>query len=100
MPNESINLLQVSTAIIAVLFSLNIWFIRSLTIKIDESWNAMRDFRKDIEHLNQKIDSLSDISKKVFLLEKTVAVLQFMAAKSSDGKKESNMEEVFRALDQ
>lgn len=100
MANESVNLLQVSTAIIAGLFSLNIWFIRSLTIKIDESWNAMRDFRKDIEHLNQKIDSLSDISKKVFLLEKTVAVLQFMATKTSDDKKESNMEEVFRSLDQ
>jgi hypothetical protein len=100
MPNESVNLLQASTAIIAALFSLNIWFIRSLTIKIDESWNAMRDFRKDIEHLNQKIDSLSDISKKVFLLEKTVAVLQFMATKCSDDKKETNMEEVFRALDQ
>jgi len=36
----------------------------------------------------------------VFLLEKTVAVLQFMATKCSDDKKETNMEEVFRALDQ
>lgn len=95
MEQNGLNSVHVFATICSILFSINIWFIRSLTMKIDESWNAMRDFRKDIEHLNQKIDSLSDISKKVFLLEKTVAVLQFIA----NGDKKQSVEDVFKTLE-
>lgn len=96
MEQGQVTILQVFIGIISGLLSLNLWFIRRLTIKIDESWSAMRDFRKDIEHLNQKIDALSDLSKRVFLLENTIAVLQFVTSKADKG---DALKEVFDQLE-
>ena len=83
--------------LISALISFNIYFIKQLAVKIEQSANDVRDFKKDIQYLNEKIGALADLNARVLKIEKTTAVLQFMMAKGiSHGESEKIVNDLER----
>lgn len=72
------HLFELAIASISVLGSINAYFISRLIRKIDESAEIVKDFKKELAVLNEKINSLSDVQHRLVILEKQIAVFEYV----------------------
>ena len=68
---------QFVMGIIAVLFSINIYFIKSLVDKIDKADHSINKYEIQITALNTKITEFTGFVKEMTDLKSEVAVLKY-----------------------
>lgn len=69
---------QILVSIITMMGSANAFFIVRLIKKIEESAEASKEVKKDLSHLSEKVKELTDLSARMFILEKQLAVLEYV----------------------
>jgi len=68
-----------STAVglISVLLGVNAFFISRLVKKIYDSSDSVLLFRRDLHHMSEKIENISNMYGRIIELEKKIAVLNY-----------------------
>ena len=75
---------QLLIGLVCTLGLINAFFIQKLIKKIDESSESVRDFRRDMAHLTEKVQQIADIAMRLAILEKEMAVLTYVIDKFSN----------------
>lgn len=78
--------MEMIAGLITILGSVNAFFIARLIRKIEESSIAVIDFKKDLQHLHEKISELSNLTGRFIELEKKIAILEYKSSRPSRGK--------------
>lgn len=82
MTNEP--LWQAILALLTGMALINAFFIRSLIKKIEESSVAVRDLKASLSNMKEKIDTLSDLSHRITVIEKDLAILSYIVKKDHE----------------
>lgn len=73
--------LDLFLAVVTTLGSLNAYFIQRLVKKIDESAENVREFKIQLSHVNEKVSQIADLYTRLNVLEKQLAVLEYVFTK-------------------
>lgn len=76
---------QIAVGLITALGSVNAFFISRLVRKIDDSTVAVSEFKKDLQHMSEKLSSLSDLSGRIIELEKKIVLLEYKTLHVKEG---------------
>lgn len=72
---------QVGVAVIGVLGSINAYFISRLISRIDKSSEVGEESARQIAALRIKVEQLSDMSHRMTVIEKQMAVFEYLLKK-------------------
>lgn len=77
---------EIMTTVIILMGSINIYFIQKLIIKIDESSESTKELKKDFSHLSERVKELADMSARLHILEKQIAVFEFVLSQKENSE--------------
>lgn len=80
--------LQILSGSIVVMGSINVFFVQRLVRKIEESSENIREFKRDLAHLTEKVNQISDINHRLNVLEKQLAVFEYVVMSKQPQKEE------------
>lgn len=72
---------QIILAVFSGMALINAFFVRSLIKKIDESSRAVVQLQASLLGVKEKIDMLSDLSSRITIIEKDLAILSYIVRK-------------------
>lgn len=71
---------------ISILGTLNAFFISRLVKKIEFSAVSITEFKRDLFHIQEKINELSNFHLRLSVMEKNIAVFEYVLKKHESSK--------------